>query len=69
MILIGADFSEEFISECEYDQHLNLSLLTATGLAQILDAFRQSEMNEFPVRLLMKAGLLNANRIAKVLSG
>lgn len=67
VILVASDFSEEFISECEYDQHLNLSLMTAEGLARILEAFRESRNSEFPVRLLMKAGLLNANRIAKVL--
>jgi len=69
VILVASDFSEEFISECEYDQHLNLSLMTADGLTRVLEAFRQSRGSEFPVRLLMKAGLLNANRIAKVLEG
>ena len=69
VLLVAPDFSDDFISECEYDHRISLSLITSSGLAEILDGFQASKMSEFPVRLLMKDGLLNASRIVKVLAG
>lgn len=67
ILLVSHDFSDEFISECEYDYELNLSLITSRGLVKILDVFKESQLEEFPVKLLMKDGLLNEDRIVKVL--
>ena len=67
-IIVANDFSDDFIGACEYDYELNLSLLTSKGLMKILDGFKNSTLKEFPVRLLMRNGLLNEDRIVKVLS-
>ena len=69
VLIVSNDFSEDFISECEYDYELNISLVTSDGLVKILEGFKESHMKEFPVRLLMKDGLLNEDRIVKVLGG
>ena len=68
-MIVSNDFSEDFISECEYDYELNIFLITSEGLVKILEGFKESHMKEFPVRLLMKDGLLNEDRIVKVLGG
>ena len=67
-IIVANDFSDDFIGACEYDYELNLSLLTSRGLMKILDGFKNSTIKEFPVRLLMRNGLLNEDRIVKVLT-
>ncbi len=67
VLFVSNYFSEEFISECEYDYELNLSLITSRGLVKILEGFKNSHLTEFPVKLLLKAGLLNGDRIVKVL--
>jgi len=69
VLLIAPDFSDDFISECEYDHRINLSLITSAGLVEILEGYQSSKMGEFPIRLLMKDGLLNASRIVRVLEG
>ena len=65
---MASDFSEDFISECEYDIEISLSLITSSGLIKILQEFNDSRLTEFPVRLFLKDGLLNADRIVKTLS-
>jgi len=67
-IIVANEFSDDFIGACEYDYELNLSLLTSRGLMKILDGFKNSTIKEFPVRLLMRNGLLNEDRIVKVLT-
>ena len=68
VLIISNEFSDDFISECEYDYELNLSLITSRGLAKILEGFKSSHLTEFPVRLLLKGGLLNGDRIDIVLT-
>lgn len=68
ILIVSNEFSEDFISECEYDYELNLSLITSRGLVKILEAFRNSNLKEFPVRLFLKGGLLSEDRIEKVLN-
>jgi len=67
-IIVANEFSDDFIEACECDYELNLSLLTSRGLMKILDGFKNSTIKEFPVRLLMRNGLLNEDRIFKVLT-
>lgn len=69
VLVVSNDFSDDFISECEYEYELDISLITSVGLVRILEGFKESHMKEFPVRLLMKDGLLNEDRIVKVLGG
>ena len=69
VLIVSSDFSDDFISECEYDYELGISLVTSEGLVKILEGFKESHMKEFPERLFMKDGLLNENRIVKVLGG
>ena len=68
VIVVANDFSEEFISECEYDYELNLSLTTSRGLVKMLEGFKKSSLLEFPARLLLRDGLLNEERIVNVLN-
>lgn len=68
VLLVANDYSEDFTSECEYDYELNLSLITSRGLVKILDGFKESCLLEFPTRLLLRDGLLNEERIVKVLN-
>jgi hypothetical protein len=67
-IIVANEFSDDFIGACEYDYELNLSLLSSRGLMKILEGFKNSAIKEFPVRLLMRSGLLNEDRIVKVLT-
>ncbi len=50
-ILVAPDFTEEFIKECELDFDLNLSLIQAESLKNILEAFEASKLNVFPFKL------------------
>lgn len=68
VIIVSSGFSEEFISECEYDYELDLSLITSNALVQVFERFKESKLKEFPVRLFFKGGLLDANRILKMLN-
>ena len=68
VLIVSNEFSEDFISECEYDYELNLSLITSRGLIKILEGFKNSRLTEFPIRLLLKGGLLNGDRIHNVLN-
>lgn len=68
VLVIANDFSQEFIGECEYDYEINLSLLTSVGLKTILNGLKESRHIELPVRLLLKDGLLDADRIVRVLN-
>ena len=56
------------MGDCEYDDELNLSLLTSRGILRVVEAFEQSSRDSFPIKVLQKAGLLNEERIAKVLN-
>lgn len=68
-IIISNDFSDEFVNESEYDMNLGVSLITSKGLLKILEGYKNSNLKEFPVRLLMKDGLLNEDRMVKVICG
>jgi hypothetical protein len=68
VLVVSNDFSEDFISECEYDYELDLTLVTSKGLLTILGGLNESTMDTLPIRLISKDGVLNANRIVKVLN-
>jgi len=68
VVLVASDFSEEFISESEYDYRLRLSLLTTGNLLKILSGFKECSLNKFPVNLLKKDGVIVAERVIKALN-
>lgn len=67
-IVVANEFSDDFISECEYDINLSLSLLPTRGLLTILKGFKSSPIEKFPYKLLLRNGLLDEDRIVKRIS-
>jgi hypothetical protein len=68
-LLIAPEFSDDFVSECNLEYELNLSLIKASSLYKILEAFKDSKKHkEFPYNLLMKDVVIQEDRITKALS-
>lgn len=66
-LLVAPSFSDDFINECDLDFELNLSLITASSLVSILEAFKESKHKQFPYQLLMKDVLIKEDRIIKAI--
>ncbi|MCB2219788.1 MAG: hypothetical protein KQI35_05270 [Bacteroidetes bacterium] len=66
-LLIAPDFSDEFIKDCGLDYELNLSLIKASSLIKILEAFKDSKHKQFPYNLLMRDVLIQEDRIIKAI--
>ena len=66
-LIIAPSFSPDFIASAELDTDINISLLEAEGLKNILDAFRARNKPKFSAKLLTKGGLLKADLIAKAI--
>ena len=66
VLLIAPEFSDDFITDCEMDTELNLSLLTASTLSNIADAFKVSKHKTFP-HVLFRDVVINEDRILKAL--
>ena len=67
ILLVSPEFSDDFVYDCEMDTEMNLSLLTATTLSKIFDAFKTSKYQEFP-HVLFRDIVINEERIIKALS-
>ena len=67
-LLIAPEFSEEFEKECREEFELNLSLITAQTLANILAGFKATKHKQFPYKLLMKDVLISEDWIIKAIS-
>ena len=67
-LLIAPEFSDNFINECELEYELNLSLITASSLEEILNGFKNSKMKLFPYKLLMRDVMIQSERILKALN-
>lgn len=68
-LLIGPEFSDDFISECELEYDLNLSLISAETLFQILLGFRDnSKHRHFPHKLLFRDVVISEERILKAIN-
>lgn len=67
VLLVAPEFSDEFVNECGLDYELNLSLITASTLYNILDAFKNSKHKHFPHTLLLRDVLLQEERILKAI--
>lgn len=66
-LLIAPEFSDDFIKDCGLDYELNLSLIMADSLYQILNGFRESKLKSFPHNLLMRDVLIQEERVVKAL--
>lgn len=67
ILLIAPEFSDDFITDCEMNTELNLSLITASALSKIFDAFKASKYDKFP-HVLFRDIVINEDRIIKALS-
>ena len=66
-LLIAPDFSDDFIKECGLEYELNLSLIKASTLYDILIGFRESKLKQFPHNLLMRDVLIQTERVLKAI--
>ncbi|MCU4155565.1 hypothetical protein J1N10_06225 [Carboxylicivirga sp. A043] len=66
-LLVAPDFSDDFVNDCDLEFEVNLSLITAGSLVNILDGFRESKHKQFPYQLLMKDVLIKEDRIMKAI--
>ncbi|MEX1191095.1 MAG: hypothetical protein WED10_10915 [Brumimicrobium sp.] len=66
-LLVAPDFSDDFIKDCGLEYELNLSLIKASTLFNILHGFRESRLNKFPHNLLMRDVLIEADRVLKAI--
>jgi len=66
VLLIAPEFSDDFITDCEMDTELNLSLIKASALNKIARVFKDSKLNSFPY-ILFRDIVINEERIIKAL--
>ncbi len=66
VLLIAPDFSDDFITDCEIDTEINISLITAPTLIKINEAFKTSKHKVFP-HILFRDVIINEQRILKAL--
>lgn len=67
ILLVAPEFSDDFVTDCEMDTEMNLSLITASTLSKIYEAFKTSNYQEFP-HVLFRDIVINEERILKALS-
>lgn len=67
ILLIAPEFSDDFVTDCEMDIEMNLSLISASTLLNIFEAFKTSKHQQFP-HILFRDILINEERILKALS-
>jgi hypothetical protein len=67
-LLIAPEFSEDFEKDCREEFELNLSLITAQTLANILNGFKNTRHKQFPYQLLMKDVLISEDWVLKAIS-
>jgi hypothetical protein len=66
ILLVAPEFSDDFVTDCEMDTEMNLSLISASTLLKIFDAFKTSKYQEFP-HVLFRDIVINEERILKAL--
>lgn len=67
ILLVAPEFSDDFVTECGMDMEMNLSLITASTLSNISEAFKTSKYTEFP-HVLFRDIVINEERILKALN-
>jgi len=65
--LIAPEFSDDFVQECGMEFELNLSLIKASSLSAIFEAFKESKHVQFPYKLMLKDVLIQEDRIIKAI--
>lgn len=66
ILLVAPEFSDDFVTDCEMDTEMNLSLITASTLSNIFNAFKVSKYDKFPY-VLFRDIVINEERILKAL--
>lgn len=66
ILLVAPEFSDDFITDCEMDMEMNLSLIKASSLFKIFKAFKTSKYERFP-HILFRDILINEERILKAI--
>lgn len=66
-LLVAPDFSDDFVKDCGLEYELNLSLITASSLINILKGFKNSKFKQFPHNLLMRDVLIQEDRVLKAI--
>jgi len=66
-LIVAPKFSQDFIESAEMDTDINISLLEAEGLMNILAAYKSRRSPKFSAKLLTKGGLLKSDLIAKTI--
>lgn len=66
MLLVAPEFSDDFVTDCEMDIEMNLSLISASTLSKIFEAFKTSKHKVFP-HVLFRDVVINEERILKAL--
>jgi len=66
-LLVAPDFSDDFVKDCGLEYELNLSLITALSLANILTGFKNSKHKQLPYNLLMRDVLIREDRVLKAI--
>lgn len=67
ILLVAPEFSDDFVTDCEMDTEMNLSLITASTLSKIAEAFKTSKYQVFP-HVLFRDIVINEERILKALN-
>ncbi len=67
ILLIAPEFSDDFVTDCEMDTEMNISLITASSLLKIYNAFKTSNYQVFP-HVLFRDIIINEERILKALN-
>lgn len=65
-LLIAPEFSDDFVTDCEMDMEMNLSLITAVSLLRIFEEFKISKHTTLPY-ILFRDVVINDERIIKAL--
>lgn len=65
--IVAPSFTDDFINECGLDYDLNLSLITSKSLIEIYNAFEESELTEFPYKILLRDVLIDDRRVIRSL--
>jgi len=67
ILLIAPEFSDDFVTDCEMDTEMNISLIAASSLLKIYEAFKNSKYQVFP-HVLFRDIVINEDRILKSIS-
>ncbi len=67
VLLIAPTFSDDFINYCRFDYELNLSLIKASSLYNIMKCFKESRLKVFPINLFRKDVVIREEYVIKAI--